>query len=118
MATATANVTIGGSQTDFFVDLTALELEIEADYIMNQAEIEAKNHSHTYGVSEAEGWDFVLNDLENFDSPDYGKNGGLFRGAKTRIQRTIREQTKHMVAKPVEELAKNKGQLFFGSWAL
>ena len=116
MATATANVTIGGSQTDFFVDLTALELEIEADYIMNQAEIEAKNHSHTYGVSEAEGWDFVLNDLENFDSPDYGKNGGLFRGAKTRIQRTIREQTKHMVAKPVEELAKNKGQLFF--WEL
>ena len=116
MAKATANVTIGGSQTDFFVDLTALELEIEADYIMQQAEIEAKNYAQTFGVPLSEGWDEVLKDLENFDSPDYNKNGGLFAGAKTRIQRTIREQTKHMVAKPVEQLSKDKGQLFF--WEL
>ena len=116
MAKATANVTIGGSQTDFFVDLTALELEIEADYIMQQAEIEAKNYAQTFGVPIQQGWDVVIADLENFDDPNYNKNGGLFRGAKTRIQRTIREQTKHMVAKPVEELAKDKDQLFF--WEL
>jgi hypothetical protein len=117
---ATAN--ISGSRTNIFIDLTSLELEAQGQELMDQAEIEAKTHRQLFGGTMEQAWDVVISDLEHFDDPDYGKisglkHGGMFKRIKSNIQRTIREQTKGMVAQPVEQVGRGEtGQLFF--WEL
>ncbi len=95
-------------RTKYLVDLTALELDGEVDAILAQAETDFKRRVLN-GESPAQVRRGLVADAKQYASPNYTGN---FVGIKRKVHRMIADQEQRMVAKPVENLKAEHGQLY------
>jgi len=95
-------------RTKYLVDLTALELDGEIDAILAQAETDFKRRVLN-GESPAQVRRGLVADAKQYSSQNYTGN---FVGIKRKIHRMIADQEQRMVAKPVEDLKAERGQLY------
>jgi hypothetical protein len=99
---------LNNRRTQYLVDLTALELDGEIDAIMNQARTDAYRRVLN-GETPAKVRRGMVADAKQYSNPNYTGN---FVGIKKKIHRMIGDQEQRMVAKPVENLKGERGQLY------